>query len=147
MNFIYKIAKFMYGRYGLDKLSKFSLQILFILFLSNILFRIKYLFIIELLLLLLIIFRTLSKNIYVRNKENQKYLKIKNKILKPFQNIKRNFKDKDHIYKKCSKCKKTLKLPLPDKKGIKHVICPNCKNRITFITLKKYKVEIIKNKK
>lgn len=147
MNFIYKIAKFMYGRYGLDKLSKFSLQILFILFLSNILFRIKYLFIIELLLLLLIIFRTLSKNIYVRNKENQKYLKIKNKILKPFQNIKRNFKDKDHIYKKCSKCKKTLKLPLPDKKGIKHVICPNCKNRITFITLKKYKVEIITNKK
>ena len=72
MNFIYKIAKFMYGRYGLDKLSKFSLQILFILFLSNILFRIKYLFIIELLLLLLIIFRTLSKNIYARNKENQK---------------------------------------------------------------------------
>ena len=147
MNFIYKIAKFMYGRYGLDKLSKFSLQILFILFLSNILFRIKYLFIIELLLLLLIILRTLSKNRYVRNKENQKYLKIKNKILKPFQNIKRNFKDKDHIYKKCSKCKKTLKLPLPDKKGIKHVICPNCKNRITFITLKKYKVEIITNKK
>ena len=147
MNFIYKISKFMYSRYGIDKLSKFLLQILFIIFLSNILIRTYILTILELILLLIIILRTLSKNIYQRNKENQVYIKIKSKILKPFKNLKRNIKDKEHIYKKCHKCKKTLKLPLPDKRGIQHVKCPNCKKRISFLTLKKYKVEIIKNKK
>ena len=136
----------MYSRYGLDKLSNFLLQILFIIFLSNILINNCYLYIVEIALLILIIMRTLSKNIYARNKENQKYISIKNKVLKPFQNIKRNIKDSGHIYKKCSKCKKTLKLPLPDKRGIQHVKCPNCKNRIKFITLKKYKIEIITNK-
>ena len=137
----------MYSRYGIDKLSKFILQILFILFLANILIRTYILTILELILLLIIVLRTLSKNIYQRNKENQVYIKIKSKILKPFKNLKRNIKDKEHIYKKCHKCKKTLKLPLPDKRGIQHVKCPNCKKRISFLTLKKYKVEIIKKKK
>lgn len=146
MNFIYKIAKFMYGRYGIDNLSKFIFKIIFILFLFNILFRTYILLIIELFLLVLVIYRILSKNIYRRNKENQIYLKIKNQILKPFQNIKRNMHDKDHIYKKCKKCKKVLKLPLPEKRGIKHVKCPNCKKRITFITFRKQKIEIIINK-
>ena len=146
MNFIYKIAKFMYGRYGIDNLSKFIFKIIFILFLFNILFRTYILLIIELFLLVLVISRILSKNIYRRNKENQIYHKIKNQILKPFQNIKRNMHDKDHIYIKCKKCKKVLKLPLPKKRGIKHSKCPNCKNRITFITFRQEKIEIIRNK-
>ena len=147
MNFIYKVAKFMYGRYGIDDLSKFMFKLFFILFLFNILFRNYILLIIELLLILIIILRTLSKKIYVRNKENQIYLKVKNKVLKPFINIKRNIQDKDHIYKKCHKCKKILKLPLPDKRGIKHTKCPNCKRRITFMTFRQQKIEIIRNKK
>ena len=40
--------------------------------------------------------------------------------------IKRNMNDKDHIYKKCSKCKTTLKLPIPYERGIKHTKCPKC---------------------
>lgn len=44
----------------------------------------------------------MSKKIYKRSDENQRYLKIKNNLLKPFTNIKRNIKDKDHIYKKCN---------------------------------------------
>ena len=146
MNLMYKIAKFMYGRYGIDNLSKFLLKLLFIIFLFNILFRNYILLIIQLLLLVLIIYRIFSKKIYKRNKENMVYLKVKKTLMKPFNNIIRNHKDKDHVYKKCHNCKKILKLPLPDKRGIKHVKCPNCKKRITFITLKKLKIEIIKNK-
>lgn len=145
MNFLYKIVKFMYGRYGIDDLTKFLFKIVFILFLFNILFRTYILLIIQIFLLLIIIFRILSKKIYHRNKENTIYLKIKNYLLKPFINIKRNINDKEHIYKKCHKCKKTLKLPLPEKRGIKHTKCPNCKKRITFITFKKQKIEIITN--
>ena len=146
MNFIYKIAKFMYGRYGIDDLSKFLFKLFFIIFLFNILFTNYILLIIELLFIFIIIYRILSKKIYTRNKENQIYLKIKNIILKPFINIKRNIKDKDHIYKKCRKCKKVLKLPLSDKRGIKHAKCPNCKKKLTIIAFKCQKIEIIRNK-
>lgn len=146
MNFIYKVAKFMYGRYGIDDLTKFISKLLFIILLFNILFRSYILLIISLLLLIIIIYRSLSKKIYIRNKENNIYLKIKEILLKPFKNIIRNYQDKDHIYKKCRKCKKTLKLPLPEKRGIKHTKCPNCKNKITFITFRKQKIEIIRNK-
>ncbi len=61
--------------------------------------------------------------------------------------IKRNILDKDHIYKKCPKCKTTLKLPIPYERGIKHTNCPKCKKRLTLFVLKKQKIEIIKNKK
>lgn len=138
----------MYGRYGLDKLSKFLLKLLFWVLMFHILIHYYVMFIIEGCLLLIVIFRVLSRNIYRRNKENEIYLKIKNKLLKPFKNIKRNMDDKNHVYKKCHKCKKVLKLPLPEKRGIKHVKCPNCKKKITFITFKKEKIEIItKDKK
>lgn len=136
----------MYGRYGIDDLSKFLFKLFFIIFLFNILFTNYILLIIELLFIFIIIYRILSKKIYTRNKENQIYLKIKNIILKPFINIKRNIKDKDHIYKKCRKCKKVLKLPLPDKRGIKHAKCPNCKKKLTIIAFKCQKIEIIRNK-
>ena len=69
------------------------------------------------------------------------------KIFKPFENIKKNITDKDHIYRKCFKCKTTLKLPLPSKIGILHAKCPKCKNRRTLITFRKEKIEIIKKSK
>ena len=72
---------------------------------------------------------------------------MKKAISRPFLNIKKNIQDKDHIYKKCHKCKTTLKLPLPSKKGIKHAKCPHCGNRVTLLTLKYQKIEIIKNNK
>lgn len=146
MNFIYKLSKFMYGRYGLDALSKFLLKLLFWVLMFNILIHHYIMFIIEVLLLLIILYRVLSKKIYIRNKENQIYLRIKNKLLKPFNNIIRNIKDKDHVYKKCRSCKKVLKLPLPDKREIKRVKCPNCGKKLKVFTLKYQKIEIIRKK-
>ena len=93
------------------------------------------------------IYRVLSKNIYKRKQENKIYKEVKTELLKPFINIKRNIEDKNYIYKRCPKCKKTLKLPIPFERGLKHTKCPNCKRRVTIFTLKKQKVEIIKNKK
>ncbi len=74
-------------------------------------------------------------------------MKFKKKVVAPFLNIKRNIKDKDHIYKKCRKCKITLKLPLPSKRGIKHARCPRCNKRVTLFSFKKAKIEIITNGK
>ncbi len=146
MNLFFKIQRFMYGRNGLDALSKFLFKVLFWVLMFNILIHHIAMLYIELGLLLIILLRILSKNIKMRQKENNLYLRIKKRLLKPFEIIIKNHQDKDFVYKKCYKCKKILKLPLPDKRGIKHVKCPNCKKRLRVFTIKYQKIEIIRNK-
>ena len=142
-----RLQKFMYGRYGIDDLYKFLFELYIILIILNLFINSKIITILELLIVIIMFYRFFSKKIYNRSNENQKCLRIKKKVLKPFKNLKRNIKDKDHIYKKCPKCKTTLKLPIPDKRGIKHAKCPKCKKKVTLLALKKEKVEIIKNKR
>jgi len=96
------------------------------------------------LVIVIMLYRFFSRKIYVRSKENQKFLRMKKSIIKPFKNMKRNFKDKEHIYKRCRKCKTVLKLPLPSKRGFNKAKCPHCKNSVRLFTLKKEKIEIIK---
>lgn len=140
-----KLQNFMIGRYGIDELYSFLFGSYVFVLILNLFINSKYLVLLELLIIFIMFYRFFSKKIYQRNKENQKFLKLKNKILKPFKNLKRNITDKDYIYKKCKSCKKTLRLPLPYKRGIKHTKCPNCKKKITLLTLKKQKIEIIRN--
>jgi len=143
MKFIEKLYKFMYGRYGVDELYKFLFWIYILLIIINIFVDSSIIVVIELIILFIMFYRFFSKKINKRKKENKKYLNIKNKVLKPFDNIKRNIKDKEHVYVKCSKCKKSLKLDIPMERGIKTIKCPNCKNRFKRLVLKKVKVEII----
>lgn len=138
-----KIRKFMYGRYGFDELYTFLFYVYLFLLIVDLFFNGRLLSVLELITVFIIFYRSFSKNIYVRSNENQKYLKIKKEILNHFQKR----KDKNHIYKKCRYCKTILKLPLPDKIGIKHVKCPKCKQRLSVLALKSQKVEIIKNKR
>lgn len=147
MKFLNKIQRFMYGRNGLDELNMFLFQLYFILFIINFFIKSSILTVVELILVFITLYRMISKNIYGRSKENVFFIKIKKKVLKPFNNIKRNFNDKDHVYKKCHYCKTTLKLPLPGKRGFKKVKCPDCKKRNKFLILRKMKVELIKTKK
>ena len=147
MKYINKIQTFMMGRYGLDALSNFLLKMYLILLIINIFLKLKMLSILELLILIIVIYRFLSKKIYQRNNENKIYLKFLGKISKPFTNIRRNIKDKDHIYKKCHNCKTTLKLPLPLKRGIKTSKCPGCGKKVKVLALRKVKVEVITRKK
>lgn len=147
MNLIYKLQKFMIGRYGPDDLYKFLLKLYLFIFIIDLFINFEILTLIELFIVIIMFYRFLSKNIKQRRKENDTYLKIKKKISKPFKNIKRNYLDRDyHVYKKCSKCKSTLKLPLPPKRGVQHVKCPTCKNKIKFLCLRKEKIEVIKKK-
>lgn len=145
MQFINKLYKFMIGRYGIDELYKFNFIIYLFIFILNIFIKNCYLSILELLLIFVMIYRSFSKNIYRRRKENQEYLKIKKIIIKSLLNIKRNIFDKDYIYRKCHKCKRTLKLPIPYERGIKYTTCPKCKYKNKVLILKKQKIEIIKN--
>ena len=136
-----------------DDLNKFLLIIDIILIIVSFFIKTFILDLIKFIILGIVIFRLVSKNKQQRAKENKIYQKIIKTITKQFTKIIRNFKDrKTHVYKKCSKCKTTLKLPLPKKRGINHAKCPECSNRVTIITLRKQqeekiKVEVIKKKK
>lgn len=141
-----KMQKFMIGRYGVDELYKFLSKLLILVIIVNIFLRLWYLYLISLLILIIMYYRVFSKKIYKRSNENVNYLKIKNKMKRPFINIKNRMKE-DYIYKKCRKCKKVLKLPLPSSRGIKHVKCPNCKKRLRVFVFRKQKIEIIRKKR
>lgn len=148
MKFIDKLRRFMIGRYGIDDLYNFLLRLYLVLFLIDIFINSLILTIVELIIVIIMFYRVLSKNIYTRQKENRYYLKFKKEVSKPINNIKRNLKDRDYnVYKKCKYCKTTLKLPLPKKKGIQHVKCPKCKKKQKFICFRQEKVEIIKKKR
>lgn len=129
----------------IDELNRFLLIMWLITFIISFFVKSFFTDLLPILFLVLVIFRLASKNKTRRYKENKTFLKIIKIITKPFTNIIRNFKDrKTFVYKKCHKCKTTLKLPLPNKRGINHAKCPNCGKRVTLFTLRKMKVEVIK---
>lgn len=140
MKFINKIQKFMYGRYRSDELYMFLFKIYLVLFIVNLFLKLEVLTYIELVLVFIMLYRFFSKNLYKRRCENIVFLNIRKRVLKPFDAIIRNVKDKRYVYKRCFKCKTILKLPLPSKRGIKKAKCPHCGNRVRLFTLKKDKI-------
>ncbi len=145
MKFGDRYIKFMKDRYGIDELYKFLLLICFVLIVINTFISNNIIRLFEVLLIVIIFYRYMSKNIKLRKKENDKYLEIKDKIIKLFDYNKKKYKDRNtHMYKKCPKCKQKIRLPL--KKGKHTVKCPDCGNRFDVACHKdeKIKVEIIK---
>ena len=114
------LRKFMYGRYGNDKLNMFLLILGVILcvislFIPNpvadlVLTLLSYV------LLIWAIFRSMSRNTHRRYQENRRFLSIKNRL-----------KDRSHRYFKCPKCRQSVRVP--KHKGKIAITCPKCKER------------------
>jgi len=131
----------------IDNLNRFLLIICLIFFIISFFVKNFFVDITKVSLLVIVFLRIIYHNKEIVNKQNNFYLKIRNTLLKPFNVMIKNISDKDHVYKKCRKCKTILKLPLPSKRGIKHSKCPNCGKRVSFVTFKQIKVEVIKKRK
>lgn len=143
-NFFSKLANFMQGRYGNDNLNiALGVVWLIINIINTVFIRIFWVnVIIHLILILifaLILFRTLSRNISKRTRENETFLYYYNRTkpfrdkIKPFfQKVvawfnlqSRKIKDrKTHRYIKCPYCKATIRVPF--RKGKHSVNCPRC---------------------
>jgi len=129
-----RLIRFMYGRYGIDQLY-YALAILcFILMVVNSFIHSPVIAIIMWFLLLIMIFRSFSKNIYRRRKENEKFMEIWTWIKKKTLFTIRRIKEiKSHRYHRCPHCKAMLRLPY--KRGKHTVQCPKCS--------KEFKIHVI----
>ena len=132
-SFRYKLMRFMNGRYGTDKLNNHLLILYFISWFFNVIIWSNIislvLDIISLMLVMVILYRMLSRNIYKRQRENQAFIKYFGKYLPDYNLLYNKFKDRHtHIYKKCPQCKSVLRLKKI--KGEHTARCPKCQNQI-----------------
>lgn len=124
-----KFSKFMYGRYGTDKLNMFLVIMLLVFAVGNLFVRNEYFSMVftswEFLLIFLIYYRMFSRNISKRYAENQKYMSIENRVRRFFGKSKymQQQRKEFHIYT-CPQCKQKIRIPRG--KGKISIRCPKC---------------------
>jgi DNA-directed RNA polymerase subunit RPC12/RpoP len=136
-----KLYRFMYGRYGNDALSHFCMllalalvlaDVILGLFLEGIAGAVVSLSLGGLVIALYvwILFRCFSRNVYKRRRENEVYLSASRTVKRALsgntskRTKSRNYDDAFYIFRDCTKCASTLRLP--KKTGKNSVKCPKC---------------------
>ena len=114
------LRNFMSGRYGMDKLNMVILWTGVGSSLLSAIVRIQPLNLIfwalSYVLMILAIFRMLSRNTYRRYQENRKFLQIFDRL-----------KDRQHRYFDCPKCRQMVRVPKG--KGKIAITCPRCREK------------------
>ncbi len=120
-----RFSRFMIGRYGADKLSRFLIGFTFALIIAGIFIRSYWVDIAALFLMVLSYFRMFSKNIGKRFEENQKFERISFRVTEFFKKWRFKFQQmrQYHIYK-CPSCGQKIRIPRG--KGKVSVHCPKC---------------------
>lgn len=118
-------ARFMIGRYGIDKLGQFLNGAAFVLIAAGIFIRSPWADILAVACLILCYSRIFSKNIQKRFEENQKFERIWFRISEKFRRwrFKLEQSRKHHIYK-CPGCGQKIRIPRG--KGRISIHCPKC---------------------
>lgn len=131
-----KLAKLMYGRYGVDQLGRAMLIFALVLCVLSLFVPRRLsgiIYYISLILIILMYIRMFSKNIQKRYQENNKYLSLKASFLRKFQREKEIFSQRRfyHFYR-CPRCRQRIRIPRG--KGRIEIRCPKCSQ--TFIKKK-----------
>ena len=137
MGFFHRIgsalSRWMYGRNGIDQLGLACLWTGIVLnvwqmFSRNEMLK-RLLGALSLVLLAILVFRMLSRNLQKRRAENARFL---NKVLYPvkrkFGTAKQRVQDKEHKYFTCPDCKTVCRVPKG--KGKIVITCPRCRREI-----------------
>lgn len=123
----YSLQQFMYGRYGTDLLSRhLSVTAMALLILS---LFVPWLYFPALAVMLWSTFRTLSRNVYKRQRECAAYERFRQKLRRRGRLLKNRWRDrKTHRFYKCPGCKEYLRVPKGG--GEVHITCPGCHHTI-----------------
>lgn len=127
--FVLKFQNFMRYRYGVDTLSKHSMNLVLVLLLVNIFMRSMVLNSLTLVLAIWTNYRMFSKKTFKRSRENQVYLKMIRRSKAKVEQLKYM---KDYKYFKCPQCKQQIRAPR--KKGEIVVTCTKCRHRFDMKT-------------
>ena len=122
-----KFYRFMQGRYGIDQLNSFLMIVCVICFIVNMFIGSIVLTFIAYGTWLFVIFRMFSKNIYARNRENDKYLNFFSPLSRWLKLKLMSKQDPSNKYYSCPKCKQMVRVPKGH--GTVVVTCPNCQNK------------------
>lgn len=124
-NFFSRAAEFMQGRYGMDKLNKTVLAVAALLYLINLFARNTILTVVVMLLLALVFFRSLSRNINKRLYENRRFTDIYRAAADFCKRQYMKVRDfRTHRYVRCPHCKAQLRLR--KRTGTQNIHCPRC---------------------
>ena len=119
------LARFMQGRYGQDALTTAMLVLAFALVLIASIFSLSWLSTISLVLIILTLLRSFSRNIERRRKENAAWLRFVSPIRNWFGVMRKRWTDrKTHRYYRCPKCGQYLRVPKG--KGRIKITCKGC---------------------
>lgn len=122
------LRRMMMGRYGTDQLSLALTAGYFVLYFLSYIPYCRFLSWIGLLIFAVVLFRTFSRNIQKRYRENQVFLRFWNPTKSWFRNLKVRFHNrKTHRYYKCKNCGQ--KLRVPKGRGKIKITCPKCHNQ------------------
>lgn len=118
------LARFMYGRYGMDALGNFMMWGSILGMLLSGFLHLPILNTIAVLTIGFAYFRIFSRDIPKRFGENQKFLSFRNRLFHGFAASDRERKDKEHAYFRCPSCKQKVRVPRG--KGMIEIRCPKC---------------------
>lgn len=119
------LRNFFNGRYGMDNLNH---ALFFLYFLLLVIFSFShnsFIYTLSLIALVIILYRSLSRDTYRRSLENQKFNNLFAPVLKNINNIKTRFTQrKTHCFYNCPGCHQTIRVPKG--KGRIQIRCPKC---------------------
>ena len=118
------LRKVMYGRYGGDQLSLFLVGIYLILYLLSMLPHMWGLSWVASLVVLVALYRCLSRQVDRRRAENVKFLEAVAPVVRWLRLHRTMHRDKEHCYFKCPNCGQFLRVPRG--KGKITVTCRSC---------------------
>ena len=122
--------RFMYGSYGSDQLSTCLFFIYVILVVFQFAFRNSVpgmiLMALSYVVVFIYFFRFLSRNIYKRQSENQKFLQMWKPVKNYLKYLKLRIQERNGVKKlfRCPKCRQTIRVPRG--KGKIAITCPKC---------------------
>lgn len=122
-----KLQKFMYGRNGTDRLSRFTSIMAVVFLLLSMLIRgmREVFFVLALAALIFTYYRTFSKNLAARRKENNDFINFGFRVKEKFR-LRRDMwsQRKEFRFFKCPSCGAMLRVPRG--KGRIRIVCKKC---------------------